>query len=216
MVKAVNWLQKELGELSAVCCIYATAPFLQKDDLINAFEIFNINRWNFVFSSTKYPFPIQRAFTKIETGGIKMLNPESFETRSQDFDQSYHDAGQFYWGKPSAWLNKKKIFDIKSTIYELPAWRVQDIDTAEDWNRAEIINKLQNTIKKKNMSEKDKIDHYLHIIDEIEKIRTKNNVNWMDVLRLAFKNAPEEAKKLMKRINAEDNRISELFKKLSE
>lgn len=60
-----------------------------------------------------------------------------------------------------------------------------------------------------------KIKHYLIIIDEIEKIRTKNNVNWMDVLRLAFTYAPDEAKKLMKKINAEDNRISELFEKLS-
>ena len=59
------------------------------------------------------------------------------------------------------------------------------------------------------------IEHYLKIIDEIEKIRTKNNVNWMDVLRLAFTYAPDEAKKLMKKINAEDNRISELFEKLS-
>ena len=59
------------------------------------------------------------------------------------------------------------------------------------------------------------IEHYLTIIDEIEKIRTKNNVNWMDVLRLAFTHAPEESKKLMKRINQEDNKISELFEKLS-
>ena len=66
------------------------------------------------------------------------------------------------------------------------------------------------------MNKKDKqIDYYLKIIDEVEKVRTKNNVNWMDVLRLAFTYAPDEAKKLMKKINAEDNRISELFEKLS-
>ena len=59
------------------------------------------------------------------------------------------------------------------------------------------------------------IDYYLKIIDEVEKVRTKNNVNWMDVLRLAFIHAPEESKKLMKKINQEDNRVSELFEKLS-
>tara|TARA_B100001113_G_C20652972_1_gene424350 strand:+ start:362 stop:559 length:198 start_codon:yes stop_codon:yes gene_type:complete len=63
--------------------------------------------------------------------------------------------------------------------------------------------------------EKNEIQYYLNVIDEIEKIRSKNNVNWMDVLRLAFKHSPEEAKKLMKKINSEDDRISELFKKLS-
>ncbi len=67
------------------------------------------------------------------------------------------------------------------------------------------------------MEEKEKkIEYYLSIIDEIEKVRSRNNVNWMDVLRLAFKHAPEEAKALMKKINEEDNQISELFKKLSQ
>ena len=60
-----------------------------------------------------------------------------------------------------------------------------------------------------------KIQKYLSIIDEIEKVRTTNNVNWMDVLRLAFIHAPDEAKILMKKINNEDNKISELFAKLS-
>jgi len=59
------------------------------------------------------------------------------------------------------------------------------------------------------------VEYYLEIINEVEKVRTKNNVNWMDVLRLGFIHAPDEAKKLMKKINAEDNRISELFEKLS-
>jgi len=62
---------------------------------------------------------------------------------------------------------------------------------------------------------KKQIEHYLKVIDEIEKVRTRNNVNWMDVLRLAFIHAPEKAKKLMKRINEEDNRIFQLFEKLS-
>ena len=59
------------------------------------------------------------------------------------------------------------------------------------------------------------IEYYLSIIDDFEKVRTKNNVNWMDVLRLAFIHAPDEAKELMENINLEDNRISELFEKLS-
>ena len=60
------------------------------------------------------------------------------------------------------------------------------------------------------------IEYYLKIIDEIEKVRTRNNMNWMDVLRLAFIHTPQEAKKLMKKIDHEDNRISALVKKLSE
>ena len=60
------------------------------------------------------------------------------------------------------------------------------------------------------------IDNYLSVIDEIEKVRNKNNVNWMDLLRLAFIHAPNEAKALIKKIDHEDNRISDLLKKLSE
>ena len=66
------------------------------------------------------------------------------------------------------------------------------------------------------MESRDKpTEYYLDIIDEIEKIRSRNNVNWMDILRLVFKHCPDEAKKLMGKINEEDDRISELFKKLS-
>jgi len=57
--------------------------------------------------------------------------------------------------------------------------------------------------------------NYMIIIDEIEKVRSRNNVNWMDILRLSFKHAPEESKKIMAKINNEDDEISRLFKKLS-
>jgi|TARA_B110000438_G_scaffold275655_1_gene296768 hypothetical protein len=62
----------------------------------------------------------------------------------------------------------------------------------------------------------DRTEHYLKIIDEVERVRTRNNVNWMDVLRLAFRHAPDEARGLMKRVNAEDERISELLNKLAD
>ena len=58
--------------------------------------------------------------------------------------------------------------------------------------------------------------NYLKIIDKIEKIRSKNNVNWMNILRLAFKLDPNNASKIMKKINYDDKRISILLKKLSE
>ncbi len=136
---AVNWFQNQMGELSAVCCIHATAPFIKKIDLIKAYNIFNTNKWNYVFASTTFGYPIQRAFMKLETGGIKMFNPEHFETRSQDLREAYHDAGMFYWGKTDAWLGNIKTFSEKSTIIKIPPYRVVDIDTEEDWARAELI-----------------------------------------------------------------------------
>ena len=61
------------------------------------------------------------------------------------------------------------------------------------------------------MKKNPKVKKYLKIIDKIEKVRSKNNVNWMDVLRLALRHAPDQTIKLMKIINAKDKKISSLF-----
>lgn len=74
-----------------------------------------------------------------------MLQPEQFNTRSQDLDEAYHDAGQFYWGVAEAWLEERIIFGLNSSPVLLPRYRVQDIDTPEDWDRAEWMFKaMQN------------------------------------------------------------------------
>jgi hypothetical protein len=57
--------------------------------------------------------------------------------------------------------------------------------------------------------------YYLKIIDEIEKVRTKNNINWMDILRIAFQGNPKKALRCMKKINSQDSQISRLMKKLT-
>ena len=145
MLHATEWIKKNVKSLSSVCCIYATAPFIQKDDLLSAYEKFKSNKWSYVFSATSYPFPIQRAIRRVTKGGIEMFSPENYEARSQDLDEAFHDAGQFYIGKPEAWINKEKQFSINSEIIMLPRWRVQDIDTIEDWENAELI--MKNLIK---------------------------------------------------------------------
>ena len=91
---------------------------------------------------------------------------------------------------------------------------MQDIDTDEDWEMAEFLFDYSKYLKSK-MNDKNS-EYYLKVIDQIETVRSKNNVNWMDVLRLAFRHAPEEAKQIMKKINHEDHEISELLKKLEE
>jgi pseudaminic acid cytidylyltransferase len=73
-----------------------------------------------------------------------MFNPKHFNTRSQDLDEAFHDAGQFYWGRPQAWLQNKVIFGPTSAPIKIPRHRVQDIDTPEDWIRAEWLFKAMN------------------------------------------------------------------------
>ena len=123
-----------------ICCLYATAPFVTKADLVQGLEkIKNNSNLNYVFSATTYPFPIQRAIKLNEHDTVEMFSPQYFNVRSQDLEEAWHDAGQFYWGTAEAWLNKVMIFASQSSVVELPRFRVQDIDTQEDWDRAEWL-----------------------------------------------------------------------------
>ena len=136
---------EEFGKLNHalpdyICCLYATAPFVTKTDLLQGLDkIKNNSNLNYVFSATTYPFPIQRAIKLNEHDTVEMFSPQHFNVRSQDLEEAWHDAGQFYWGTAEAWLNKAMIFSTQSRVVELPRFRVQDIDTQEDWDRAEWL-----------------------------------------------------------------------------
>ncbi len=125
------------------CCIFATSPLLKVDDLKESFKLISKSEYKFIFSATEFPHPIQRGFKKKDSGkGLEMLFPDQYLTRSQDFPEWMHDAGQFYWGDIDSWLEESMNFDENSFAYKLPMWRVQDIDTMEDWRRAEVISKI--------------------------------------------------------------------------
>lgn len=126
-----------------VCCtLLPTSPFVTTRDLIAAYQqITKTPELDFVFSGTSFPFPIQRA-VKIIKGRVSMFQPEHQLTRSQDLEPAYHDAGQFYFGTRNAWLTSDGIFNAKSALYELPRFRVQDIDDEQDWIRAELMHEL--------------------------------------------------------------------------
>jgi N-acylneuraminate cytidylyltransferase len=136
---AAQWALDQGFEVDAVCCIYATAPFVQVEDLKRGWEALKSEEWAYAFTATDFASPIFRSFTQTADGGIEMFFPEHFATRSQDLPPALHDAGQFYWGRPSAWLSGKRIFDHHSIPIIIPRWRVQDIDNHDDWARAEIL-----------------------------------------------------------------------------
>ena len=125
-----------------VCCLYATAPFITPDDIRESLLILNSSICDFVLAVTSYPFPIQRALEIDQFNeSLIMREPGKFSSRSQDLDKSYHDAGQFCWGKAEAWVITNDLFQNITLPYNLPRFRVQDIDTTEDWHRAELIHK---------------------------------------------------------------------------
>jgi N-acylneuraminate cytidylyltransferase len=134
---ATQWLTDHGTLASQVCCIYATAPFVQAQDLKRGLAMLQSSGADYAFSVTSYAFPIQRAVRITPDQRVEMFQPDQFNIRSQDLEEAWHDAGQFYWGQAAAWLAQKPLFTQQATGVRLPRHRVQDIDTPEDWNRAE-------------------------------------------------------------------------------
>lgn len=139
---ALQWLAGQGITPELACCIYATAPFLQADDLRSGQSALIATKAEYAFAVTSYEFPIQRAVRINRAGRIEMFQPEFDQTRSQDLEASFHDAGQFYWGTSAAWLAGKPIFSSAAVPVVLPRQRVQDIDSVEDWDRAELLFQL--------------------------------------------------------------------------
>ena len=136
----------ESGLSNYACCIFATSPLLLIADLVNSFKLIKEDKYKFIFSATNFPHPIERAFKLNNLNqGLEMLYPDKYMDRSQDLGDWMHDAGQFYWGTTESWLEESMNFDHNSSAMILPTWRVQDIDTFEDWERAELLAKLINS-----------------------------------------------------------------------
>lgn len=134
---ALEWLEAHGDTYSYVCTIYATAPFLQPRYLIEGYEKLKHSDAVNAFSCTSMPFPIQRTFKITNEGRCEMFWPENYSVRSQDLEEAYQDAGQFYWSKIGQSSNV--MFSQDSIPIVLPRHLVQDIDTPEDWQRAEIM-----------------------------------------------------------------------------
>ena len=123
-----------------VCCIYPGVPFIQTEDLKGALALLLESGADYCFPVTEFPSAIQRALRRIDGGKMQPFYPEYETMRTQDLERAYHDAGQFYWGKEKAWLQNPKIHSA-GIGYVIPNSRVVDIDTPEDWLRAEVMYK---------------------------------------------------------------------------
>jgi N-acylneuraminate cytidylyltransferase len=141
---AVDWMTQQVGPIKFACCLYATAPFVQAQDLQKGFEVLEQSGAQYAFTVTNFAAPIQRSFRITDQQRIEMFNPPQFNTRSQDLEEAYHDAGQFYWGRAQAWLAAVPLYSEFATPIVLPRYRVQDVDTNNDWIRAELLFEIFN------------------------------------------------------------------------
>ena len=143
MQDAVKRLELSQFNLENICCIYPATPFLKPAFLSEGLKILREGDWSYVFSGLKSSIPLQRIFSLGNSKKVEMLFPEYEVTRTQDLENYYSDAGQFYWGRKSAWDSGLPIFSSRSTILEIPSESAIDIDTPEDWHRAELLFELK-------------------------------------------------------------------------
>lgn len=135
----IDHLESEDAQPEYVCCLYATAPFVTAELLLQGLTDLRAHPGTeFVFSATEFNFPIWRSLQLNPDGTAAMNWPEHELTRSQDLPPAYHDAGQFYWGSPEAFKKNAGFFSARCRLCLVPSYRVQDIDTEDDWRRAEL------------------------------------------------------------------------------
>ena len=139
---AIEWFDEQGQSPTDVCCLYATAPFIQSQTISKAFQQLQESEADYCFSVTSFAFPIQRSIRITQDDKVDMFYPENFNVRSQDLEEAYHDAGQFYWGKAQAFKDELPIFSETASPYILQRYLVQDIDTTEDWIRAEAMHRV--------------------------------------------------------------------------
>ena len=120
------------------CCIYPTAPFITANRLKEGFKKLINEKRNTVFPFVEFSYPIWRGLRKANDGKVKMVWPDHQNSRSQDLEEVYHDAGQWYWLNVQIFHNEKKLFTENTTTILLNPMEVQDIDNLSDWKLAEL------------------------------------------------------------------------------
>ncbi len=136
---AIEFAQNEWGQVDDVCCIYATAPLMSIEDVARGKSLLDKDSsLEFAFSVTTFASPIFRAL-RIKEGQTQMFWPENLNSRSQDLEEAYYDAAQFYWGRSGAFMHHNHLYTARSAPVVLPRFRVVDIDTPEDWVQAEML-----------------------------------------------------------------------------
>lgn len=139
LTHAIRWLEEHGQAPERVCCIYATAPFVRPEYLRQGLETLRSTGCSSCFSVTTFAFPIFRGLKLEPDGSLRMFWPEHELARSQDLPEAYHDAGQFYWLDCRKFLDSGKVYAADARPVLLPRHLVQDIDTPEDWTRAEYM-----------------------------------------------------------------------------
>ena len=137
----LRWLKENGCSVKTICCIYATAPFVRSEDIHRGYYLLKKYYATSAFSVATFSYPIFRALKTNKAQRLEMFWPEYLNSRSQDLPEAYHDAGQFCWADAERYLEQQHFFSDDAVPVLLPRYFVQDIDTPEDWEMAELMYK---------------------------------------------------------------------------
>lgn len=136
---ALQWLQGQGRAVEYICSIMATAPLVQPKILIESYNAMIVAGASGATAVTSFPSCIFRAMQVGSSGFVKMVWPENYPKRSQDFSEVFHCAGQFTWLRVCDFPPTEDALPARMVPVMLPRNMVQDIDTVEDWEVAEQI-----------------------------------------------------------------------------
>ena len=137
VIREVIRSYEQMGEkFSHFCCLYPATPLLSSQFLQEGLNQIQKRDSDFLVSINEFGYPVQRAMM-IQDGNLQMMWPENYKKRSQDLPRSFHDAGQFYFGKTESVFKFSGLFEGKLDYVEIPREFSQDIDNLSDWVLAE-------------------------------------------------------------------------------
>lgn len=142
ILRALQWVIDAELTSTHIFCLHATSPFMLSKDIQQALELMTTHEADHCFPLVHHSALILRALKRDDQGRVQMFHPENRDVRLQDLEPAYYDAGQFYWRLSDALLRNVPVFSERSIGLVIPQWRVCDIDTPEDWRRAELMHEV--------------------------------------------------------------------------
>jgi pseudaminic acid cytidylyltransferase len=128
----------QFTEISSISCLYPCTPLLTENLMQQALNLFFKYNSGYVFLAKETGIAFERTFTLDNNQRIDS-EMKMEKMRSQDAHHRYMDAGQFYVGRPSDWLEKKAIFTRDAVAYVIEQYETIDVDTMSDWEIAEQL-----------------------------------------------------------------------------
>jgi pseudaminic acid cytidylyltransferase len=142
LYEVLQQYQQQGRYFQTACCLYPTAPFVSPELLRTAQQRLFAESLDCVFPIQRFGFPIQRALRQAQ-GYLDWMQPEFAQSRSQDLEAAFHDAGQWYFFLVAKFMQNRRLLTDRTAGIEISELDAHDIDTPEDWQIAEFKFRLK-------------------------------------------------------------------------